>query len=239
MKQVFITGDVHHQNCRTYDYRHGYCDEMAYVKKYCEILSSYKLKATLFYTGKFLEKHCFASNFIEIGGHTYSAWDWYPKGLGTIFKKLFGCYYGPKWLQKRDIDKFFKIKKVISWRTHSYSSNKITRQLLVEKGVKYISDDIICDQPHHHRDIWEIPITVPPDDIFFKGRHNMKPNEKRQLIDRWFARFKDTIKDKDFIVLQLHPAIMKSLDNFKLFDKVCKYIHDLRFKTYFIKEVEL
>jgi len=149
---VFLTGDIHHMSMNGLDQQYLYnISEVEAAIKYMEIASSYRLKVTLFISGKtFIEEPHNIHNllkykdFLEIGGHTYNCFR--PRLLHYLYQIIFKSFYGPYFHQKQDINKTLNIiqeftkKPCLSWRTHELKCDHITYSILQKSGVKYISD---------------------------------------------------------------------------------------------------
>ena len=91
---ICVTGDIHNMSLRTNEQQ---CltdgqTEVRTALRYLEIAGRYRVKITLFITGRaFLEewrdvKEILAFRDVEVGGHTFNAFS--PKLLHRAYKKL-------------------------------------------------------------------------------------------------------------------------------------------------------
>jgi peptidoglycan/xylan/chitin deacetylase (PgdA/CDA1 family) len=229
-KLVYITGDVHHTSYPCWEHREGYNKVFDYVREWCKILEENELKGTLFVTGKCLEENpSFWKKMAkrhDIGGHTYSAMDWYPFGMKFAFKKLFGSAIGPNILQAKEIRKTILAGakaglKITKWRTHAYA--KINIHYLRNYGIKSCWDKIWFGGPEimNIHGVEFIPQTFPEDhsniwhkDLDDKRRGLMHPREFLDLVKQQF-KIRDRLQ-----VFQLHPTCMKCIDDFQMFDEI-------------------
>ena len=163
---ICITSDVHHMGLKTNE--QVYLDypnesEAKIACEFVELARSYDVKLTLYVTGQTLAneyenfKKAAESDNVEIGGHTY---DGIPIGnFSKFYYKLFGICppshakgHGSRSSQKKDIQKMIDIaykrtgKHINSWRSHGLIQDKNTYPLLLEMGLKYISDEIAKDK---------------------------------------------------------------------------------------------
>ena len=167
-----------------------------------------------------------------------------------IYRKIWGCIYGPRFYQERDIIKTKKAfeksgLKMESWRTHSFGSNRITFKLLKKHGVKFVSD-IVGEVKPFKEEIMQIPINIPVDVVTIaygpwkpesrdpfasctKGRIN--PEEWFEIVKKRIKKNQDNGRDS---ILLLHPTTMAVLDNFRTFEKIVQFIS--KYKSAKIKE---
>lgn len=143
--------------------------------KYAQLAAEYRLPVTLFVSGNVLKselstfKTLAEMDNVEIGGHTYNAFQ--PSWLHLSFQSIYGSYYGPRFYQKRDIQKTLDLLNqhtqhpVRSWRTHGYRSDPTTLDLLPQFGINVISDVTDADAVIEpvNRQLVSLPINIPPD----------------------------------------------------------------------------
>lgn len=249
-KIACISGDVHQYiGDRNPNIRMWMKKEHVCAKEYCDILKSLGVHGTLFVTGKCVDtypdvfKDISGVNGIELGGHTYYAFRPFPSValLGVvrignrschlvslhhyILYLLFKSFYGPRLLQKWDIQRtmtaFRKIGvNIRSWRTHCYSGNATTFSILDEFGFIAVSDRR-GDEFQIKREtgnLYQINVTGPPDGCIRPKNHEMVSNNLKYKRDFWeFLQMQ--IKEEKSVVLQLHPVCQKMLDNFENFKK--------------------
>ena len=92
---ICLTGDIHHMSMKGIDHQFLKGTEVDAAKKYIQIASKYKIKLTLFITGKCVKeesekiKALLSMGEIELGGHNY--WAFTPslpyKLSGWVFKQ--------------------------------------------------------------------------------------------------------------------------------------------------------
>lgn len=242
---IYITGDVHSKIPKNWEQENSK-SEIDNAKIYLEILKKNKLSSTLFINGICLKQNPekireFLSYDVELGGHTYNNFDSMNPIKGYIYRKIWGCVYGPISYQERDIKKtkneFEKLGlKMNSWRTHAFGSNKDTYNLLREYGVKYISDLIGEVEPFDSSNLIHLPINIPVDVVTI-SYGEFKPENRNPFAsctkgrikpEEWFEIIKKRIaqneKDKKDSILLIHPQTMAVLDNFSLFKEIAKFL---------------
>ena len=254
---IFITGDVHAKSLGGWEQKKIGSEVLA-AKKYLEILNKNKLSCTLFINGECLDKE--ENNIrkllefnVELGGHTYNNF-----GKMNIFKsylnrKKFGCIYGSEKFQERDIEKTKKSferfgLKMDSWRTHAFGSNDKTFKILKDVGIKYISDLIGETKPFEKEGVTHLPINIPVDQntisygiLCPENRDPFASCTKGRISpEEWFEILKKRVihneKAKIPSIILIHPATMAALDDFKLFEKIAKFLS--KYKSKKISEVE-
>ncbi len=253
---IFITGDVHTKIKESWEQK-KIGSEILAAEKYLQILSKYAISCTLFINGRCLEneeaRKLLGYN-AEIGGHTYDNFGGMNMLKSYRNRKLFGCIYGSENFQKKDIEKTRKIFEklglnMISWRTHAFGSNERTFKILKEEGIKYVSDFTGDIKPFEKNGIIHIPINIPVDQntiAFGKwSPENRDPFAScvkgRINAEEWFEILKKRVqhneKNKINSVILIHPSTMASLDNFKLFEKIAKFLS--RYESKKISEFEI
>ncbi|MEN9626402.1 MAG: hypothetical protein RL557_730 [archaeon] len=253
---ILITGDVHAKNLDHWEQKQV-GSEVKVSLEYLKILGRYDLSATLFINGICLikEKEDVKKlvNFdVEFGGHTFDNFGYTPPVKSYFNRKMYGCVYGSKRYQEKDIQNTKKAfeefgLKMNSWRTHAFASNDTTFQLLTNYNVRYVSDIIGEVRPTRINGIIHVPINIPIDqntiaygkltpenrDSFascVKGR--IRPSEWFNIVKK---RVMENEKNGILSVLLLHPATMGYIENFKLFNDVCAFLS--KFKSIKISEV--
>jgi len=241
---IYLTGDVHARSLNNWEQK-TWGPETNAAKKYLEILKKYNVSSTLFINGECLNlepgivKELLNFN-VELGGHTYNNFGKLGIIKSFLFRKLFGCIYGPVSFQRRDILKtkkaFEKLGvKMNSWRTHAFGSNENTFKILNKEGIKYVSD-LTGDIKPFSNGIIHLPINIPVDqNTISYGR--LKPENRepfascvkgRIKAEEWFDLLKKRIqhneKNKIDSIILIHPSTMAALDNFKLFEEIAKFL---------------
>ncbi len=259
---ICLTGDIHHSSLNSPEQRYSDYSEAELASHYLKICKRYNIKATLFFTGRsFLDdwehiRELMKFNNFEIGGHTFTALR--PRLLHDYFRKLFHSYYGPSFYQWFDIKRTLSTIKrktgitVVSWRTHAYSSDKITYKLLPRFGVRIITDEVKKNlyQPHLiNANLFSFSINVLPDHehIFHADRtvshveRKVKAGwqddftQKSYQIEDWLELVKEQVKEIEttsgIATLLVHPLCMHVADNFQAFEKLCVFLSSYRCET--------
>lgn len=246
---IYLTGDVHTKLPGHWEQKIA-GSEVDSAKKYLEILKKYKVSSTLFLNGKCLEEDEkkvkeLEKYDVELGGHTYDNFG----GMGAIksylYRKIWGCIYGPEFYQRKDIQKTKKCfekagMKMMSWRTHSFGSNEKTSEILVKEGVRFISDIVGEVKPFEKNGISHLPINIPVDVVTI-AYGEYKPESKNPFAscvkgrinpEEWFEIVKNRIinNEKKNVpsILLIHPITMAVLDKFNLFERLAKFLSQYR-----------
>jgi len=234
-------------------------------EKYLEIAEKHRIKVTLFITGKTFEeetndaKTLLGYKNLEIGGHTYSALR--PRLIHSLYNRLGFSYYGPKYFQRRDIEKTVKIirekigRAVVSWRTHGYVSNNTTYSLLPRYRIKVISDEVKRSLlfPYRRKNLIFLPINVLPDhEHIFHGCRGHEEvarlyaigwtddfGPESYKVEQWLKivtrQIKMIIEENGIATLLVHPLCMEVSDKMRSFRELCKFISN--YETLFANEV--
>jgi len=245
---VCITGDVHHPLSSNWWDR----NEVRFAEEYVEIINSFKVKATLFITGKCIKnnKKTFKSisrNYdnIEFGGHTYYAFKILPyippKYFAALSKLIIGSSYGPKFWQKMDIAKTVNAFKEIGinikvWRTHSYAGDKITYSILNNLGITVVSDKRrLCNFKIKKEigNLYHLYITMPMDELITPDSYE----DNQEWIESMWKIINCEIRKKANIVFNLHPKRMKMLDDFETFEDIIKVLKRAKYKFFTVSDV--
>lgn len=250
---IILTGDVHSNKLKTWEQK-KIGSEIKAAQKYLDILKKYRASCTLFINGICLDNKTEKEEVkklleydVELGGHTYNNFGNMDIIKNYIYRKLYGCVYGSSRFQRRDIKKTKKAfeksgLKMTSWRTHAFGSNGETFKILEEEGVTYVSDLLGKINSFGSSKIIHVPINIPVDqntiaygelkpenrDSFAsctKGR--IKPEEWFEILKK---RVKENEKNRIQSVILIHPATMACLDDFKLFEKVAKFLANYELK---------
>jgi peptidoglycan/xylan/chitin deacetylase (PgdA/CDA1 family) len=243
-KMIFITGDVH-EDIGNWEQKE-YGSNVLVAPPYLKILKKYSLSCTLFINGICLDREKddvkkLLDYDVELGGHTYNNFGNLGMIKSYLYRKIWGCVYGPAFYQKRDIEKTKKAfenfgLKMTSWRTHAYASNDNTFSLLSKAGVTHVSDLLGEQKPFEKGGIIHLPINIPPEQNTFAYGH-LTPENRDPFVgctkgritpDEWFEILKKRVvkNEKRGIpsIILIHPATMAYLDNFKLFEEVAKFL---------------
>lgn len=186
---IFVTGDIHDVDMGGADQdwleENSGPTEMECAVKYGEIAREYGVPVTLFSTGKAVQQEgeqlasLIDNEFVELGGHTWNGLR--PSWIHHLWKYIFGSFYGPKWFQKKDIEKTLSVLndltggKIEVWRTHGYRGDSKTNELLTKAGVKVVSDEIGPDKNIMRvaENLFSVPINVPPDhEHLYHGKYD-------------------------------------------------------------------
>jgi len=252
---IILTGDVHCKLGNWEEKKIG--SEVLVAEKYLQILKKYKVACTLFVNGRCLEDEKqsvrkLLGYDVEFGGHTYDNFSGMNVFKSYIYRKLYGCIYGPAFYQKRDIKKtrkaFEKLGlKMLSWRTHAFGSNDETFKILAKEGVKYVSD--LFGQKPFFKQLIHIPINIPVDQNTI-AYGLLRPENRdpfascvkaRIKPEEWFDILKKRVKENErrgkVSIMLIHPATMACLDNFKLFEKIAKFLS--KYKSIKVSEFRL
>jgi len=248
---IFITGDVHSKTMGGFE-QEKIGSEILASERYLQILKKHKISCTLFINGKCLEDE--REDFqrllkydVEFGGHTYDNFGSMGIIKSYMFRKIFGCIYGPKFIQRRDI---IKTKKAFekrglnmnSWRTHAFGSNNKTFELLSKLGVKVVSDLLGEIRPFNKDSIIHTPINIPVDQntiaygkLLPENRNPFASCTKGRInAQEWFEILKKRVskneKKKIPSVILIHPATMATLDKFKMFEEICEFLSKYKSK---------
>jgi peptidoglycan/xylan/chitin deacetylase (PgdA/CDA1 family) len=252
---IYLTGDVH---IKTPDYWEQKIAgrDIINALKYLEILKKYKISSTLFLNGKCLKEDKekveeIQKYDVEIGGHTYDNFGVMGPIKSYIYRKLWGCIYGPNSYQRKDIKKTKRAFeeagiRIASWRTHSFGSNEDTYKILNEEGIKFVSDIVGEIKPFSKNGISHLPINIPVDVVTIsygewktESRNPFASCVKGRISqEEWFEIIKKRVsyneKNKIDSILLIHPTTMAVLDNFKLFEEIAKFLS--KYKTKKISE---
>jgi len=242
---IYITGDVHSRIGGHWEQEKS-GDEIFNTIKYLKILKKYKLKSTLFINGVLLDNSSekikgILEYDVELGGHTYDNFSSMRAVKSYVYRKLWGCIYGPESFQKRDImrtKRAFKRRglKMTSWRTHAFGSNEKTFEILQKEGVRHVSDLLGRTDVFESGGIVHVPVNIPVDIVTISvgpwRPENRDPfascTKGRIEPEEWFDIIKKRVieneKNGKNSVLLLHPITMAALDNFEMFEKICSFL---------------
>jgi len=262
---IAITGDVHHMSMGGADQQYMDQTEPQVTEEYIDIITGYGLKVTIFVTGKALEEEPevfrrIAKNpLVEFGGHNYYAFQ--PRWLyGGIFGKLMGSNCGPRPVQNWEIKKTLKTFKnilgidIVSWRDHGYRHDHNTYELLVDNGIKIISDEVgpRFDGPYKTEEgLISLPInTLPDHDHLIHGNQteemaqdwNLLNNsfqaglmDKNSWVEYLLKQVEENERNDQISTLLLHPGCMSIVDKFSTLKKICISMNS--FKTNKVREI--
>ena len=264
---VCLTGDIHHASLKTKGQKYLPLKktEAVLACRYLEIAEAYKIKVTLFMTGRlFLEewdsiRELLKYNNLEIGGHSFNAFQSKLLHLG-VFKFLMGSVWGPRFYQKREIIKTIQIIKerigfsILSWRNHAFIHDNNTYEILRECGIRIISDEIKRDIffPYMvHDSLISLPINtlIDHNHVFHAFRSPSYVAKEKWMgddfgnqsynIEKWGTLVQNQIQAiverKGIATILAHPICMYLSDKFKIFEALCKFISS--FHTIFAKDV--
>jgi len=260
---ICLTGDVHHMSMKGEDQPYLQRTEVDAAQKYIEIASNYRVKITLFITGKCVMEErqevekLLSNGNIELGGHTYRAFT--PRLPYKLSYRLLNRKNGPWFLQSYEIRKTISIFKnffnydIVSWRDHAYRHDKNTPKLLKKAGIQYFSDIVSPKYmgPFQKGSLYYVPINVLPDhDYIYHGSRlpgtfdescllSSEFRTKAMSVDQWLVtvkvQVKKTINGSGLATILAHPSCMEICDNFRTFEKLCQFIS--QYKTVYMKEI--
>ncbi len=252
---ICLTGNVHHRSYRDVDTGYARQTEAQLALRYCDIAARYRVKLTLFVTGKTcLEEpdtaaalgrfaHC------EIGGHTFSAFRSISHRLSHY---LAGSVLGSAAMQRNDIERTIAAiqsvtgKRITAWRNHGFQHDTRTYALLGKQGIQIVSDRI---GPHTtavervSQELLSLPINTLPDHEhvlhgkYVAGRTNFAQQEGRSTIQEWRETLEhqvETIEQLGGIATILaHPLCMDVADGMESFERLCRFLsrYDTRWVT--------
>ncbi len=265
---VIITGDVHHQRHSSTIQRYLDDSEIELAVDYSNILIRNGLVATILLTGK-----CFvqapetcrlldSKPSIEIGGHTYSAYE--PRIIYRIWKYITGSPNGPPFLQKVDTNLTVRVarsaigKTIRSWRNHAYRNDRHTNKIIVGCGIRTVSNEVGPDVSIRMIDtgagnLLSMGINVWPDaehmehgDVtkVLAGHRKLKYNrfpdvifngeEYIEAVDKMVSSL---ISRGEHAVLLFHPCCMMASDEMRTFEKLCERLSN--YPSYTMSEVTM
>jgi peptidoglycan/xylan/chitin deacetylase (PgdA/CDA1 family) len=254
---IYLTGDVHTKLPGNWEQRKAGLDIDNSVR-YLEILKKYKIASTLFLNGAILRENPekvrrLQEYDVELGGHTYDNFGSMGAIKSYLFRKAWGCIYGPEAYQKKDIRKTKEAFRKLglgmkSWRTHSFGSNETTFKILAGQGVKFVSD-LFDAKPFEKQGIIHLPMNIPVDVVtiaygeYAPGSRNPFASCTKGRIEpeEWFEIIKKRVTENEKktipSVLLIHPITMAALDNFELFERIAQFLS--KYKTGKISEYTL
>jgi len=194
---IALTCDLHHQSLGTGNQAHCPMSEIQVAQRFVKLIEEANVKATFFITGRaFAEqpgelRPIIESPLIEIGGHTYDAFE--PAIFHRIWKKIGGSYNGPAFYQKRDARRTIDIieqhtgARIRLWRNHMYMHGPHTEKVLASLGIRLISDGVsrLARGPSlHSSGIYNFPINIIPD-----HEHLYHAERTPQWVAAWQKRY--------------------------------------------------
>jgi len=264
---ICLTADLHHMSLKTGNQLYSDQTEMALAGQFVKMMEERGIKGSFFITGKAFKeewkevKPIVESPNIEIGGHTYAAFE--PALFHRIWNKLTKNYNGPYlyqyWDTKRTIDIIFKKtgKRIMIWRNHMYMHGANTEKVLHKLGIKICSDGVMKD---NHQLIWDphricnLPINIIPDHEHlihaertpewieaWQKRYNWSDDfgPDSYYIDEWtdmvLEQLKANEEEDKLSVMIIHPITMYLADEFKGVQRILDYIATR--KTIFMTEL--
>jgi len=253
---ICLTADLHHMSLNTGNQQHSDKTEMSLAGEFVKMMETRNIKGTFFITGRSFEEEwtevrpIAESPNIEIGGHTYEAFE--PALLHRIWMKLTGNYNGPYAYQYRDTKKTIDIilkktgKRITTWRNHMYMHGPNTEKILSKLGIKICSDGVKKENHTLIKDasgLFNLPINIIPD-----HEHIIHAERTPEWIEQWQKRYKwsdDFGPESYYIeewtemvleqlqanesegklsVLIIHPITMYLADEFKSVQRILDYI---------------
>ena len=273
---ICLTGDIHHASLRTNDQKYikPGDSEINISRRFLGLLEKHGVKATFYVTGKSFKeewnglKPIAASPLVEIGGHTYNG---IPLGaLSRLRCRLIGRVppshsptYGSRFSQERDIQKTIDAveertgRKIVSWRSHGYIHDKYTYSILVQKGIRLISDEISSSKtsPEKTKEgLISHPInTIPDHDHLYHAHRDEEFVKKAKAAgygtdafgcdsysaERWAGLVRERIiaieERGGLVTILMHPLCMYLADGFKAAEELLKFISG--YKTIWAREI--
>ena len=263
---ICLTTDLHHYSLGVNEIQflraHGdYTSEVKAGIEYLKLCEKYNVKYTVYTTGKtFAEewdqfRPISESPLVEVGGHTYEG---LPRGR---FSKLWAAMTGSVSLshgdshgsyakQKKDVRKTADIirrrtgKDIVSWRSHGFVYDDNTHEILVDMGIKYISDALDWDNRHPVKlesGLISHPLNVIEDHDHIYHAHRTKelvakqqknwsfkddPTTESYTIEKWADIAEQQVLNIEssggVATILLHPLCMYTADRFKTFERMLK-----------------
>lgn len=254
---ICLTGNVHHRSYRDVDTSHAQQTETQLALRYCDIAARYRVKLTLFVTGKAcLEEpdamvalsrysHC------EIGGHTFCA---FRSIKHWLLPYLGGSLLGSAAIQRDDIAKTIAAirdvtgKHITAWRNHGFQHDALTYPLLGEQGIQIVSDRVATHTTAVERisqELLSLPINTLPDHEnvlhgkYVAGRTHFAQLEGRSTIQEWRETLEhqvETIEQLGGIATILaRPVCMDIADGMQSFEQLCRFLS--RYETRWVSEM--
>lgn len=245
---IYLTGDVHHATLNTADQRYLLeregLTEVQITQRFVERLEAYGASATLFFTGRaFVEewdnlRPYIDHPLIEVAGHTHRAFE--PQLLHRVFKKVVGSYVGPRGYQRADIRRCLDAieqrcgVRPVSWRNHAYHNDQNTASLLVEAGIRLVSDEVDSGATGAYElpeGLLSLPINVLPD-----HEHLYHGPRTAPRVAAWAKRYRwaDDFGERsyvpdvwcDIVLEQLRERQRAGVDSVLMLHPLCQYIAD-------------
>lgn len=242
MKRIRITGDVHQYRygSREHEAVFSRIDYHDIIMRYCEILERRGLRSTLYVTGLALDEDQIFWKKIQkrghkIGLHTWDGFSSFLPGQGFVNRKFFGCAYGSVRQQRNDILRCADMKGyfgITDWRTHEYGSDGVTERILFQNGYKTISDTFdlpvglfgFLPRLREPAFLKHVPIIAPEDHSCIKHLHIRDYRDGLWTPKKYCNFVKTLVTKKKQGVLQLHPVCQTFINDFGLFEKVCRLV---------------
>lgn len=254
---VCLTGDVHQRSYRGTDTPYSRQTEVELARKYGAIAEKYKIKLSLFFTGRACQEepdlvraianlpHC------EIGGHTFAA---FRDPLSRFFKKWYGNPWGTAAHQLRDIHRTIEAiqqvtgQRIHTWRNHSYIRTAETDRLLESCGICVVSDEVSDSKmtvEWKTSGLRSVPLNVLPDhEHVLHGKYQYGTSRQdrlmaRMTIEDWGALVKARIQaiceQGGTATILAHPLCMEVADGMILFEDLCRHLQ--QYQTVWISEL--
>lgn len=257
---ICLTGDLHHTSLGTGNQKHSDVPEITLAGRYLDILRESNTKVTFFVSGRSFDEEWDAlrplcdDELVEIGGHTYSCFE--PEILHRVSKKLCGSYNGPRFLQRRDVERTIAVirrrtgRTIRSWRNHMYMHGPFTYDVLAEAGIEVCSDVVSATArgPSWARPgLIELPITVIPDHehifhaertpewvAWWKKRYGFRDafGSESYAIDAWADLVRSQIDENEargaLSTIIIHPITMYLADRFVSVRRVLDRVREAR-----------
>lgn len=264
--RICLTGDLHHATLKTGNQAHADRSEIEIAADYTVRLREAGVKVTYFVSGRAMEEEwaslkpiCDSPN-VEIGGHNYSCLT--PVLTHRVFKKVFGSYNGPGFVQRRDCERTIRAiqsrtgRRISAFRNHMYMHGPGTEEALAACGIRICSDGVraLSRGPEpHETGLFNLPLNVIPD-----HEHLYHAERTHEWVEAWLARysFSDDFGSRsyeveewtDLVVSQLHrnaergalstliihPITLHLCDRFRSFRRILDVL--ARAETIFVSE---
>lgn len=219
---ICVTGDLHHAALRTGNQQHSDVPEIVTAQRWLDILRESKTKVTYFVSGQAFDdewpdlRPLCDDELVELGGHTYSCFT--PALFHRASKKLCGSYNGPRWFQRRDVEKTIAAirrrtgRTIRVWRNHMYMHGPYTYDVLRECGIEVCSDVVSATATGP---VWaragliELPINVIPD-----HEHLYHAERTPEWVATWQRRygFRDAFGSESYKVDQWAALVLAQIE---------------------------
>jgi hypothetical protein len=236
---IILSADVHHKTMGGADQRYLSRDtsELTLLVQYLEIANRKGIRPTVYLTGRIayeerdLLKHISKNFNLEIGGHTFNAyqpWFWWG-GLRRLNRGKWPIgFQRSDALRTRQALMNVTGREIVSWRNHAYLCDENTNDILEAIGYITVSNLVNSTKPRvlgRRGTLMEIPINTLVD------HDNLQHSSKSGYpIGEWLTRLISEIElnERNGVVsmLLIHPLCQHIEDNMRSFEFLVDYLAD-------------